>query len=80
MNFIMFPSQTLCYADAPPLRLGQQAQHPGVVRVEVGFRDEFEERFGKDDVPILVLIVRVPFRVMDPTQVDKMRPRNDVQD
>ena len=62
----MLPTETLRDSDAPPLLLGQQSQSSGIVGAEEVLRYHLEERFREDDMSILVVIVRVSFRVMNP--------------
>ena len=66
MDFIVLPTETLRDSDAPPLLLGQQSQSSGIVGAEEVLRYHLEERFREDDMPVLVMIVRVPFGVMNP--------------
>ena len=57
--FVVLPSQALRDTDSSPFLLAQQPQCATLVRVKECLWDHLEERFGKDDVTILILIVGV---------------------
>ena len=57
MYLIVFPTQTLCDANASPLFLREQPQGAAVIRVEEVLRNHLEERFGENNVTVLILLV-----------------------
>ena len=65
MYLIVLPSQALRDTNPPPLLFAQQPQRAALVGIEEGLRDHLEERFWKNNVAVLVLIVRVTIRVVD---------------
>ena len=66
MHFVVFPSQALSDPDTPPFLLLKQAQRPVVIITKKVLWDHLEQRLRQYDVAILVSIVRVSFRVVNP--------------
>jgi hypothetical protein len=65
VHLIVLPAETLHYPDAAPLRIREQSQRTPVLGEEI-LRDKSEQRLREHDVAILVQIVRVAVRVLDP--------------
>lgn len=66
MYFIVNPTETLGDTDATPFRLAEKAECARVIVVEILLWDEFEQRFGENDMAIFELVVCVAVRVVDP--------------
>lgn len=56
---VVLPSQALRDTDSPPFLLAQQPQCATLIRIEECLWNHLEERLGKDNVTIFVLIVGV---------------------
>ena len=57
MNLVMNPAQALLDADSPPFVVREETECARVIIVEVTLRDEFEEWFWEDHMPVLELVV-----------------------
>jgi len=57
MDLVMNPAQALLDANPPPFVIREEAERASVIVVEVTLRDEFEERFREDYMPVLKLFV-----------------------
>jgi hypothetical protein len=66
VNFVVNPAQALSNAYPPPLGLGEQPKRASILRAEVRSWYYLEEGFWKYDVSIFELVVRVPFRIVNP--------------
>lgn len=55
----MDPAQALLDADSPPFVIREEAKGTSFIITEVALWDELEERFRKDHMSILVMVVRV---------------------
>lgn len=69
MNFVVLPSQTLCDADASPLRLAQDPQGPRLIRAKEWLWYELEQWFGQNDMAIFVFIICIFIRVVYPATI-----------
>lgn len=66
MDFVVLPTKTLCDPNSSPLLLRQEPKSSSIIRIEELLRDQLEERFGQDYMPVLIFIIRISIRVMNP--------------
>lgn len=64
MALVVLPTQRLGYAQASPFVLRQYAQGPHL-RVEIVRGNDLEHGLGQHNVPVFVVIIRVPRGVVD---------------
>jgi len=65
----MDPTQALLNADSPPFVIREESKGTSVIVIEVTLGNEFEERLWEDHMSILVLLVGVSIRIVDPLDV-----------
>lgn len=65
MHLIVLPTETLCYPNPSPFWLRKQSEGARFL-VEKVFRNESEELLWENYVTILICVVGVSIRVVDP--------------